>query len=416
MHILALCVLILLILNTAIRFYLGGRHIRHILQHRDAVPAAFANHIDLAAHQKAADYSIANKKLGLLEVLVDVAVVVALLYTGALAWFDTVIGGWGLGQTFGGAVTIILVMMATSVITLPMSLYRTFVHEEKFGFNRTTLGTFFGDMIKGVILSLVLLLPLLMFVLWLYNSAGSFWWLWAWAAWSAFSLFLVWAFPRFIAPLFNTFEPLEDADLKSRIDNLLARCGFSANGVFVMDGSKRSAHGNAYFTGMGENKRIVFFDTLLEGMEPHEVEAVLAHELGHFKRKHIQKGMIASLVTSLVGFALLGWVSSTEWFYAAFGVSQSAHMALLLFIFLLPIFTFLLGPLGSRRSRKHEFEADEFAVEQTNGKDLISALVKLYKENASTLTPDPLHSLFYDSHPPAPLRVAHINQHMQATS
>jgi len=274
--------------------------------------------------------------------------------------------------------------------------------------------TFFVDMLKGALLGVIIGVPLVMGILWLMEFAGTYWWVYAWLGLTAFSLLMTWAYPKFIAPLFNKFSPLEEGEVADRINNLLERTGFNSKGVFVMDGSKRSGHGNAYFTGFGKNKRIVFFDTLLEHLTPSQVEAVLAHELGHFKRKHIVKGMALSIAMTFVGFAVLAWLMQQEWFYTSLGVQQSStYMALILFMLVSPAFTFFIGPLMSKLSRKHEFEADEFAAEQSSATELIAALVGLYKENASTLTPDPLYSAFYDSHPPAAIRIAHLQEHGQ---
>jgi len=300
-----------------------------------------------------------------------------------------------------------------SLLDLPFSLYHTFVVEERFGFNRSTLGVFFGDLLKQGALLLVIGGPLIALALWIMEASGGLWWLYVWAVWMAFSLIMFWAYPAVIAPLFNKFSPLDNEALKQRIQALMDKCGFRSKGIFVMDGSKRSGHGNAYFTGVGSNKRIVFFDTLLESLKPEEIEAVLAHELGHFKLKHIQKRLLSTFALSLVALALLGWLAGQDWFYHGLGISQaSPWMALMLFMMVLPVFTFFIQPLMSLLSRKHEFEADAYAVQQSNGTDLIHALVKMYRENASTLTPDPLYSAFHDSHPPAPVRIAHISANM----
>jgi STE24 endopeptidase len=294
---------------------------------------------------------------------------------------------------------------------MPLSLYRTFVLEERFGFNKMTPATFLMDLLKGAALSLLIGIPVVMLILWLMESAGSLWWLYAWAALTAFSLLMTWAYPKFIAPLFNKFSPLEEGEVADRLNALLTRTGFNSKGVFIMDGSRRSAHGNAYFTGFGKNNRIVFFDTLLKHLTPAQVEAVLAHELGHFKRKHIVKGMALSMIMTLTGFAVLAWLMGQTWFYTSLSISQpSTYMALLLFVLVSPAFTFFIGPIMAWWSRKHEFEADEFAAQQSSGTELIAALVGLYKENASTLTPDPWYSAFYDSHPPAAIRIAHLQQ------
>jgi STE24 endopeptidase len=307
-------------------------------------------------------------------------------------------------------------MILMSLLDLPFSLYHTFVVEERFGFNRSTIGVFFGDMLKQGALLLVIGGPLIALALWIMEASGGLWWLYVWAVWMAFSLLMFWAYPAIIAPLFNKFSPLDNEALKQRIQTLMDKCGFRSKGIFVMDGSKRSGHGNAYFTGVGSNKRIVFFDTLLESLKPEEIEAVLAHELGHFKLRHIQKRLLSTFALSLVALALLGWLAGQDWFYHGLGASRaSPWMALLLFMMVLPAFTFFVQPLMSLLSRKHEFEADAYAVQQSSGKDLIHALVKMYRENASTLTPDPLYSAFHDSHPPAPVRISHISANMGST-
>jgi STE24 endopeptidase len=307
-------------------------------------------------------------------------------------------------------------MVLMSLLDLPFSLYHTFVVEERFGFNRSTIGVFFGDMLKQGALLLVIGGPLIALALWIMDASGGLWWLYVWVVWMAFSLIMFWAYPAIIAPLFNKFSPLDNEALKQRIQTLMDKCGFHSKGIFVMDGSKRSGHGNAYFTGVGNNKRIVFFDTLLESLKPEEIEAVLAHELGHFKLKHIQKRLLSTFALSLAALALLGWLAGQDWFYHGLGVSQtSPWMALLLFMMVLPVFTFFVQPLMSLLSRKHEFEADAYAVQQSSGADLIHALVKMYRENASTLTPDPLYSAFHDSHPPAPVRISHISANMSTT-
>jgi STE24 endopeptidase len=302
------------------------------------------------------------------------------------------------------------VVLIDMLIDLPLELRSTFGVESRFGFNRNTPGRFARDKLLGLGLAVLLGLPLLLAILWLMDSAGSYWWAWAWLVWMGFTLFVTWAFPTWIAPLFNRFEPLDEGSLRSRLENLLARCGFKSNGMYVMDGSRRSAHGNAYFTGFGRNKRIVFFDTLLDGLEEEQVEAVLAHELGHFKRKHILKMLLVSAAFSLAGLALLGWLAQQPWFYAGLGVArQSDALALVLFVLAMPVFTVFLAPLMAAFSRKHEFEADAFAAEQTHAQALIDGLVNMYRDNASTLTPDPLYSAFHDSHPPAPVRIAHLS-------
>lgn len=403
--------LIFLVASTAVQLWLSMRQARHVSQHRNAVPSAFVDKISLEEHQKAADYTLARGKLGRFDVWLSVGILLAWTLGGGLELLDQFWRGFGWNPLVTGTAVILSMTFIGSLIDLPLSLYRTFVLEERFGFNKTNLQTFFTDMLKGAALGLVIGVPLILFVLWLMEGASSLWWLYAWAGLTAFSLLMTWAYPKFIAPLFNKFEPLPEGEVAQRIDALLERTGFNSKGVFVMDGSKRSAHGNAYFTGFGRNKRIVFFDTLLKHLTPAQIEAVLAHELGHFKRKHIVKGMLLSVAMTFVGFAALAWLMQQTWFYQHLGISQpSTYMALLLFVLVSPVFTFFISPIMARLSRKHEFEADEFAARQSSAAELIGALVGLYKENANTLTPDPLHSAFYDSHPPAAIRIAHLQQ------
>ena len=400
-----------LLASTLVQLYLSLRQKAYVSQHRAAVPTPFADKITLTEHQKAADYTLAKGGLGRLES--GIGLVLLLLWTlgGGLNWLDQFWRGFGWGELLTGAAVIISFSMIGSLLDIPASLYRTFVLEQRFGFNNMTAQTFVTDLLKGTALALVIGIPLVMLILWLMASAGQYWWLYAWASLTAFSLLMTWAYPQFIAPLFNKFTALEDGEVAERITALLTRTGFNSNGVFVMDGSKRSAHGNAYFTGFGKNKRIVFFDTLLKHLTPAQVEAVLAHELGHFKRKHIIKGMVVSISFTLAGFGVLAWLMQQEWFYTSLGVQQpSTYMALLLFMLMSPAFTFFISPLMARWSRNHEFEADDFAAEQSSSAELIAALVGLYKENASTLTPDPLYSAFYDSHPPAMVRIAHLQR------
>jgi STE24 endopeptidase len=392
------------------QLWLSRRHQAHVRAHRERVPDAFAGRIPLDDHHKAADYTVTRNRLGMIELVYGSALLLAWTLGGGLEWLDQAWRGLALGPLYTGTAVILSAMFIMSLLDLPFSLYHTFVIEERFGFNRTTPGTFISDLFKQVLLTLAIGVPMILLALWIMESSGGLWWLYVWLAWMSFSLIMFWAYPAIIAPLFNKFSPLENETLKSRIQALLDKCGFRSKGIFVMDGSKRSGHGNAYFTGFGRNKRIVFFDTLIESLEPAEVEAVLAHELGHFKLKHIQKRLLTTAAMSLAGLAVLGWLASQAWFYDGLGVSQaSPWMALLLFVMVSPAFTFFLHPLMARLSRKHEFEADEYAVSQSDGNDLIRALVKMYRENASTLTPDPLYSAFHDSHPPAPVRIAHIS-------
>jgi STE24 endopeptidase len=364
--------------------------------------------VTIEEHHKAADYTLACDGLGIVETLIDAALVVVWTLGGGLDLLDRSWSALALPPLATGTAVIMSVLILMSVLSLPFSLYRTFVIEDRFGFNRTTPGLFVADQLKGLVLLVLLGTPLVLLVLWIMRTAGAAWWLYAWLAWVAFTLALTWAFPTLIAPLFNKFTPLADAVLRARIEALLERCGFHSKGIFVMDGSRRSGHGNAYFTGLGNAKRIVFYDTLIASLEPLEIEAVLAHELGHFRRRHVRKRLALAMALALAGFALLGWLVQAAWFYAALGVQPSPHMALLLFMLVAPVFTFPLTPLASWLSRRHEFEADAYAVAQSDGPSLAQALVKLYRDNATTLTPDPLHSTFYDSHPPAPIRVARL--------
>ncbi|MDT8386243.1 MAG: M48 family metallopeptidase [Thiogranum sp.] len=399
--------------SVVLKLWLARRQIHHVRANRAQVPDAFADRIPLTDHQKAADYTLTKTRAGRIDLVYDSLLLLAWTLGGGLQLVDDLWqqAGWGTVPT--GVAMIISVFAIMALLELPFSLYHTFVIEERFGFNRTSVATFTGDMAKQVLLMLILGVPLAWAALWLMQEAGSLWWLYLWLLWSAFSLLMMWAYPAFIAPLFNKFNPLDDDDLQRRIQALLDRCGFKSQGIFVMDGSRRSGHGNAYFTGMGQNKRIVFFDTLLKTLAPDEIEAVLAHELGHFKRKHIQKRIITMMLMSLAGLALLGWLTQQAWFYQGLGVEQASnHLALLLFLMVTPVFTLFLQPVSSWFSRKHEFEADDYAAEQASAGDLVQALVKMYQENASTLTPDPLYSAFYDSHPPAPVRVAHLSTRM----
>ncbi|QUN27392.1 M48 family metallopeptidase [Cupriavidus sp. KK10] len=405
-----------LVLMVLTRLWLAARQIRHVAQHRNAVPPRFADTITLASHQKAADYTIARTRLSMLEVLAGAAVLIGFTMLGGLQWLNqSWLDTFGPGYAYGVAL-VASVALIGGLVDLPFSLYGQFGIEERFGFNKMTFGLWLADVAKMLVVACALGLPLLLAVLWLMERAGSLWWVWTWLVWMAFNLFLLVVFPTFIAPLFNKFEPLTDESLRQRIEALMKRCGFASKGLFVMDGSKRSAHGNAYFTGFGAAKRIVFFDTLLERLSGDEIEAVLAHELGHFKRHHVAKRIVVTFALSLVFLALLGWLATRSWFYTGLGVvpnlgvSNNA-LALVLFFLALPVFTFLLGPLSSLSSRRHEFEADAFAADQTDAGNLVSALVKLYKDNASTLTPDPLYSAFYYSHPPAAQRIDRLLAH-----
>ncbi|HKE96635.1 MAG TPA: M48 family metallopeptidase [Povalibacter sp.] len=411
MHWFTLLFVLLLLASTVLRSWLNQRQIAAVTAHRDQVPEAFAAQVDAPSHRKAADYTVALAGLNRWDILLDAIVALLLTLGGGL---DAIDRAWRLAELpaiWHGTVVVLSTLLLMSAIGLPLSIYRTFSIEARFGFNRMTAGLFVVDLLKGLLLSLVLGGPLLFAILYLMQRAGSLWWLYAWLVWMAFVLVVTWAYPTFIAPLFNKFTPLTDDALRERTENLLARCGFSSRGVFVMDGSRRSVHGNAYFTGVGRNKRIVFFDTLIERLQGAEIEAVLAHELGHFRLHHVRSRLVLSLIFGLAGFGLLGALAAWPAFYPALGVTQpSTHAALLLLMLILPSFTFFLTPLGSWWSRRHEFEADEFAARYSDARQLADALVKLYRDNATTLTPDPLHSRFYDSHPPALIRIARLQQ------
>jgi len=395
--------------STALRLWLDIRHRRHVVAHRDQVPADFAGRIELEDHRRAADYTVAKLRIGLIEIVIDAAVLLALTVGGVLGLIDEALRAWLGSGYLQGLVLFACVGLLGFVIGLPASLYRTFRIEARFGFNKLTWPLWFADLAKGAALTVLIGGPLLLAVLWLMDAMGKTWWLYVWLLWLGTNLLVLFLYPTVIAPLFNKFTPLEDGSLKARIEALLARCGFSASGLFVMDGSKRSAHGNAYFTGFGRAKRIVFFDTLLEKLSPEEIEAVLAHELGHFSHRHVIKRIALSAVLSLAFLWLLGQLIDQPWFFAGLGVGAgSTAMGLLLFSMVLPVFLFPLAPLTSALSRRHEYEADAYAARQTAAGDLIAALVKLYRDNAATLTPDPLHSLFHDSHPPASQRIARL--------
>lgn len=416
---LTLAFAIALALQLLVQLWLNTRQVRYVAQHRHEVPQSFASHISLAAHQKAANYTLAKARFGLLH----------------MAWGAVILLGWtllgGLNALQGallqwmepGMVQQLALLAAFAAISglldLPFSLYQTFVLEARFGFNKNTPAIWLGDLLKSTLLAAIIGLPIAWIILWFMGATGSLWWLWAWGIWTGFQLLLMWIFPTYIAPLFNKFEPLADESLKARVTSLMQRCGFAAKGLFVMDGSRRSAHANAYFTGFGASKRVVFYDTLLKQLSPEEVEAVLAHELGHFKHKHITKRMIGMFALSLVGFAVLGWLSQQVWFYTGLGVLPSAALAfgqpsyddalaLLLFILALPVFTFWIAPLMAHFSRRDEFEADAYAMQQASGAALAGALLKLYEDNASTLTPDPVYARYYYSHPPAVERLARM--------
>ena len=403
----------MLLATLGVKLWLSARQLRHVAQHRDHVPAQFAQKIPLAAHQKAADYTIAKTQFNMILLVVNTAVLVGFTLLGGLQWLSeqiSYLAGDGMVYQLG---LIVAVMLISSVIDLPFDYYKQFTLEEKFGFNKMKPALFFTDLIKNTVVSALIGLPLIWVILSVMEKAGDLWWLYAWGIWCVFQIFMLAFYQSVIAPLFNKFTPLEDTSLQTRIEGLMQRVGFASKGLFVMDGSRRSAHGNAYFSGFGAAKRIVFFDTLLARLAPSEIEAVLAHELGHFKLRHVIQRIAIVFALSLGFLALLGYLKNQLWFYQGLGVTPMLNasndaMVIILFMLSLPVFTFLLSPLTSIRSRKQEFEADAFAAKHSNAQDLISALVKLYEDNASTLTPDPLHSAFYDSHPPASIRVQRL--------
>jgi STE24 endopeptidase len=403
-----------LLAALGVQFWLATRQMRHVASHREQVPPAFAATVTPAAHRKAADYTLAKGRFGMLQAAVGGAVLIGWTLIGGLQALNAAI--FNLVQPAWGDMAYQLVLISAfaligGLIELPFDWFSTFRIEQRFGFNRMSLGMWLADMAKGVAVGAVIGLPLVALILWLMGAAGSLWWLWAWGAWMGFNLLLLVIYPTLIAPIFNKFKPLEDESLKSRVQTLMQRCGFAAKGLFVMDGSRRSAHANAYFTGLGAAKRVVFYDTLLERLTPGEVEAVLAHELGHFKHKHVLKRIVSTFLFSLVGLAILGWLSNQQAFYAGLGVypnlgAPNDALALLLFLMVMPSFSFFISPLMAHFSRKHEFEADAYACVQADGRDLANALLKLHEDNASTLTPDPVYVRFYYSHPPASERLA----------
>jgi len=402
--------LLALVIATGMRLWLASRHVAYIRRHREAVPAEFAPQITLEAHQKAADYSSVRTRFGTVHTLVDAAILLLLTFGGLLQTFDTWAARWFDSEILRGAALIGLFAVFSALVDLPFSYYRTFSIEARFGFNKMTRAMWIADLLKAALLASAFGVPLVLAVLWLMGKMGALWWLYVWVVWVGFSVFMMAIYPAFIAPLFNRFAPMQEGSLKQRIEALLVKCGFRSSGLFVMDGSKRSTHGNAYFTGFGKTKRIVFFDTLISRLNENEIEAVLAHELGHFKLHHVVRRMAWTFAVSLLFLWLLGLLKDAAWFYHGLGVDFPAAnaMALLLFVLVVPVFTFLLQPLVAMYSRKHEFEADEYAARYSSARELVNALVKLYKDNASTLTPDPLHSAFYDSHPPASIRIAKL--------
>jgi STE24 endopeptidase len=400
-----------LALTAAMRLWLARRQLRHVAAHRGAVPGQFAAEVSLAAHQKAADYSCAKTRLAMIELAAGALVTLALTFGGGLQLLHDLTAAWLPAGIARGVALITLLGLVMTVIDVPFDFYRTFGIEQRFGFNKMTPALFFADLAKSLALGGVLVLPLVALILWLVGALGAWWWVYAWLVVVGYGAFVHFIAPTLIAPLFNKFSPLQDAELNERVQKLAARCGFRIKGLMVMDGSRRSAHGNAYFTGFGASRRIVFFDTLLAQLDPPEVEAVLAHELGHFKLRHVVKRMAWSALLGIGFFWLLSVLMREEWFFGGLGVSDaSPAMALVLFSLALPHFTFLLQPLAAMYSRRHEFEADEYAARNASAHDLVSALVKLYKDNAATLTPDPLHSAFYDSHPPALARIARLQK------
>lgn len=409
--------LVFLFADISLRLWLGLRQIRHVARHRDQVPVEFADRISLRSHQRAAGYTHGKIQIGLVETITEAAVLIGLTLMGGLQFLDIKLGQLIENEMWRQLALIGAIVAIMGVVGLPFSLWRKFGLEARFGFNRMSLGLFISDTLKGLLVAIVLGLPLAAGVLWFMGNTGAYWHWWAWGIWVVFNILVIWLFPTVIAPLFNKFTPLDNPELAERIHALANRCGFAISGLFIMDGSRRSAHGNAYFTGFGRSRRIVFFDTLLSRLDADEVEAVLAHELGHFKFRHILKRLAVSFLLALVFFLVLGWMSQQVWFYTQLGVipqlgRPNDALALILFFLVMPVFTFWITPMISLMSRKDEFQADQFAAQQASGAALVSALVKLYDDNAATLTPDPLHSAFYDSHPPAAVRIQrlkHVN-------
>ena len=392
-----------------VQWFLVQKHINCVRSNRNDVPEAFNDKISLEAHQKAADYTEAKVKTGLFELIIGSALLLLWTLAGGLQFLDNWLRTFGMSEILTGTALILSIFAIMAILELPLSLFKIFKIEQSFGFNKMTPKIFFVDLLKNTLVGFLIGAPILLFVLWIMENSGTYWWVYVWFTWLTFSLLMMWAYPAFIAPIFNKFRTLENDELKTRIENLLARNGFKSNGIFVMDGSTRSTHGNAYFTGLGANKRIVFFDTLIDELSYDEIEAVLAHELGHFKCNHIRKRISLLAAIFFIGLGILGWLINQAWFYNGLGIEQmSTYIALLLFVMISPAFTFFLQPIFSFISRQHEFEADDFAAGQAQTENLITALVNLYRENANTLTPDPLYSAFHDSHPPAPIRIAHL--------
>lgn len=413
MNTFSLVFLLALGLSFGIERWLSLRHARYVQQHRDAVPPAFKAAITLPAHQKAADYTQDKIKLSHIDDSVSLVLLLLLTFGGGISYAFNFWTSLNLSPLMTGVCALGSLFFIMSLIEIPSSLYQTFVIEEKFGFNKSSYAQFFKDHLMQLGLAAVIGLPLLAVILWVMDSVGSLWWLYAWAILMSVSLLMSWLYPTVISPLFNKFTPMQEGALKTRIQDLLTRCGFNSQGIFIMDGSKRSGHGNAYFTGLGNNKRIVFFDTLVESLDDEELEAVLAHELGHFQCKHVIKMLVASAVMTLISFGILGWIIDKEWFFSGLGVNNTSHAtALLLFMLVSPAFTLFMQPISAYFQRQFEFEADSFAAKNAKASKLISGLVKLYEENANTLTPDPLYSSFHYSHPPAAIRIAHLESMM----
>jgi len=401
--------LIALIISSSVQFWLAKRQADYVAAHRFAVPDAFKTKVPLEAHQKAADYTLAKIKLGNIDGALGIVILLLLTLGGVTNWAFEYWGALVSSPLMAGVAATATIFLIMTLVEIPTSVYQTFVIEEKFGFNKSSVNQFIKDQFMHLGLGAAIGLPLLALILWVMDNVGSLWWLWAWGIIMSFSLLMSWLFPTVIAPLFNKFTPMEEGSLKDRIQGLLARCGFNSQGIFIMDGSRRSGHGNAYFTGLGNNKRIVFFDNLVNSLDDEELEAVLAHELGHFKCKHVIKMLIATSIMSLISLAILGWLIDQPWFYTGLGVEQPSHAAaLLLFILVSSTFTFFMQPISAYFQRKFEFEADDFAANNAKASKMISGLVKLYEENANTLTPDPLYSAFHYSHPPAAIRIAHL--------
>ncbi|MGZ4958516.1 MAG: M48 family metallopeptidase [Methylomonas sp.] len=414
MNTFTLIFLIALALSYGIQFWLSLRQKSYVLQHREQVPQAFRDKVPLAAHQKAADYTIEKSRLSDIDSVVGMVFLLVLTLGGGISLVFDFWSTFNLSPMLSSLISVSSIFLLMTLVEIPFSLYQTFVIEEKYGFNKNTVPQFIKDHLLSMALTLTIGMPILALILWVMESIGSLWWLYAWAIIMSFSLLMSWLFPTVIAPLFNKFTPMQDGSLKDRIQKLLQRCGFNSQGIFIMDGSRRSGHGNAYFTGLGNNKRIVFFDTLVNSLDEEELEAVLAHELGHFKCKHVLKMLAASSVMTLISFAVLGWLITQDWFFDGLGVSTHSNAAaLLLFMLVSPVFTTFMQPITAYFQRKFEFEADDFATRNAQGSKMISGLVKLYEENASTLTPDPLYSAFHYSHPPAAIRIAHIEDKLR---